>query len=96
MTICFHVDDCKLSHRIPKVIGKTIEWIIQVYESIFKDGSGAISVSWCKIHKYLGMNLYYTVSIIARTSIMEYIDDILTTFENMEPSNSGTKSSAET
>ena len=45
MIICFHVDDCKLSHRIPKVIGKTIEWIIQVYESIFEDGSGAISVS---------------------------------------------------
>jgi hypothetical protein len=25
--VCFHVDDCKISHLIPKVIDKTIEWL---------------------------------------------------------------------
>jgi hypothetical protein len=36
MTICFHVDDWKLSHRDPKVLDE----IRQKYESIFEDGSG--------------------------------------------------------
>jgi hypothetical protein len=26
MTICFHVEDCKLSHRTPKVMDKMIKW----------------------------------------------------------------------
>jgi hypothetical protein len=29
MTICFHVDDCKLSHRKKKVIDNMIEYIHQ-------------------------------------------------------------------
>jgi hypothetical protein len=37
MTICFHVDDCKLSHRKSKVMDKMIEWLRQEYESIFED-----------------------------------------------------------
>ena len=62
MKIFFHVDDCKLIHKSPKVVVKTIDWIIQEYKSIFKDGYGAMSVIRGKIHKYLGMNLDYTVS----------------------------------
>ena len=27
MNVCFHVDYCKLRHKIPKVVGKTIAWI---------------------------------------------------------------------
>ena len=52
-----------------------------------------MAVSRCKIHKYLGMTVDYTISEIYRTSMLEYIDEILTAFEKMDPSNSGTKSS---
>ena len=27
LTVCFHVDDCKILHLIPKVVDKTIEWL---------------------------------------------------------------------
>ncbi len=27
LTVCFHVDDCKILHLIPKVIDETIEWL---------------------------------------------------------------------
>ncbi len=27
LTVCFHVDNCKISHLIPKVVDKTIEWL---------------------------------------------------------------------
>jgi hypothetical protein len=57
MTICFHVDDCKLSHRKTKVMDSMIEYLWQEYESIFEYGSGAMPVGKGKIHKYLGMTL---------------------------------------
>ena len=44
MTVCFHVDDCKLSHESPEVIDETIAWLRDEYESIFEDGSGAMKV----------------------------------------------------
>jgi hypothetical protein len=61
MTICFHVDDCKLSHHNPKVMDKTISWLRKEYEYIFEDGSGKMTVSRGNIHKYLGMTLDFTV-----------------------------------
>jgi hypothetical protein len=27
LTVCFHVDDCKILHLIPKVVDKTIAWL---------------------------------------------------------------------
>jgi hypothetical protein len=27
LTVCFHVDDCKISHLISKFVDKTIEWL---------------------------------------------------------------------
>ena len=45
------------------------------------------------IQKYPGVNLDYKVSGIDRIDMLEYIDDILTSFNKMDPSNSGTKSS---
>ena len=38
MTICYHVDDCKLSHRMSKFNDQMIKWLRQEYESIFEDG----------------------------------------------------------
>jgi hypothetical protein len=53
MTICFHVDDCNISHRKKNVLDTMIEYLCQEYGSIFEDGTGAMKVSSGKIHKYL-------------------------------------------
>ncbi len=55
MTICFHVDDCKLSHRMPHVMDQMIGWLHREYESIFEDGTGQMKVNRGKVQKYLGM-----------------------------------------
>ncbi len=94
MTICFHVDDCKLSHRNKKTNDRMIEWLHQEYESIFEDGSGEMSVSRGKVHKYLGMTLDYTVRGQVKITMFDYIDEILTAFDKAEPKGGGTKSSA--
>jgi hypothetical protein len=94
MTICFHVDDCKLSHRKTKVMDSMIEYLRQEYESIFKDGSGAMTVSRGKIHKYLGMTLDNSVRGQVKITILDYVDEILTDFDKAEPKGGGTNTSA--
>jgi hypothetical protein len=44
ITICFHVDNCKVLHTSARVIDKAIKWLRQDYESIFEDGSGVMVV----------------------------------------------------
>ncbi len=38
ITICFHVDDCKISHESTKVVDATIKWLRAEYESIVRAG----------------------------------------------------------
>jgi hypothetical protein len=96
MTICFHVDDCKLSHRKRKVMDRMIKYLRREYESIFEDGSGAMKVSKGKVHKYLGMTLDYTPSAAKSRSVCStsYVIEILTAFDKAEPKGAGTQSSA--
>ena len=58
-TILWHVDDFKISGS-KKTNDEFIEVIRDEYETIFKDGSGKMTVSRGKKHKYLGMDLYFT------------------------------------
>jgi hypothetical protein len=94
MTICFHVDDCKLSHHKTKVTDSMIKYLRQEYESIFEDRSGAMTVSRGKIHKYLGMTLDYTVPGQVKITMLDYVDESLTAFDKAEPKGGGTKTSA--
>ena len=50
LTVCFHVDDNKISHKSKKVVDTTIEWLKGEYEVIFHDGSGAMKVCRGKLH----------------------------------------------
>jgi hypothetical protein len=94
MTICFHVNDCKLSHRNTKVMDNMIEYLRQEYETIFKDGYGTMTVSIGKIQKYLGMTLDYTIHGKVKITMFDFVDEILTDFNKAEPKGGGTKSSA--
>ncbi len=76
ITICFHVDDCKISHESSKVIDDTIDWLRSENESIFEDGSGAMKVHHGRIHKYLGMLLDFSHKGQCRVSmILEAFDN---------------------
>jgi hypothetical protein len=94
MTICFHVDDCKLSHRKTKVVDRMIEYLRQEYESIFEDRSREMTVSRGKIHTYLGMTLDYTIRGQVKITMFNYVDEIITAFDKAEPKGGGTKTSA--
>ena len=52
MTICWHVDDLKISHRRKIEVTKVEHWLRSLY--------GDISVSRRKKHTYLGMEMDYS------------------------------------
>jgi hypothetical protein len=60
VTICFHIDNCKISHKSSAVIDDTITWLRVECKSISEDGLGQMKVHRGKIHKYLGMSLDFS------------------------------------
>ncbi len=77
ITVCFHVDDCKVSHKLARVVDKAIKWLRQDYESIFKDGSGAMVVNPGLVHRYLGMTIDFSTKGVARILMVDYVKDIV-------------------
>ncbi len=80
-TICFHVDNCKISHASETIVGQTMEWLRKNYESVFEDGSGKMKISHGKMHKYLGMMLDFSTKQQLKISMFEYMNDILAAWE---------------
>jgi hypothetical protein len=81
LTVCFHVDDCKISHLIPKVIDETIEWLRSEYEHVFEDGTGEMRVHRGKTHKYLGMSLDFGHDNQCRITMIDYVDEIVAAYD---------------
>ena len=48
-----------------------------------------------KIHKHIGMTLYYTTVGQVKINILEYINETFDTFDKVDPTGGGTKSSVE-
>lgn len=80
-TICFHVDDCKISHVSSKVIDYVINWLLRDYESIFEDGSGAIAVQRGKVHKYLGIILDFSTKCKVKISMVDYLKEVVAAWD---------------
>ena len=52
-----------------------------------------MTVSRGKVHKYLGMTLDYTTKGLCKVKILDYIEELLNTFDKMDPKETGTKTS---
>jgi hypothetical protein len=81
LTICFHVDDCKISHVDSKVLDDTIEWLRDEFESVFEDGSGKMKVHRGKVLKYLGMTLDFSKLKKVKVSIFDYVHEIISAWD---------------
>jgi hypothetical protein len=77
MTICFHVNNCKISHLDPKVVDYSIAWLRDEYKSVFTNGSSMMKMAQGKIHKYLGMTLDFATSKIVKVTMLKYVDEIV-------------------
>ena len=76
-TVCWHVDNCKISHVDTKVNDDLIKILKEEYESIFEDGSGKMTVNRGKVHKYLGMTLDYTTKGLCKVTMLDYIEEVI-------------------
>ena len=81
VTICFHVNDCKILHKSVKVVEDVIIWLQSEYESIFEDGSGSMKVHRGNHHTYLAMELDYLHKGECCVTMYGFLDRILHTFD---------------
>ena len=79
--MCFLMDGCKILHHTPKVVDKTIEWLQSEYKNVFEDGTGQMKFHRGKTHKYLGMSLDFSHSNQCRVTMIDYVDEIVVTYE---------------
>jgi hypothetical protein len=78
---CFHVNDCKVLHKLAQVVAEAIKWLRQDYESIFEDGSRAMVVHQGDVHKYLGMTIDYSTKGVTRILMGNYVKDIVVAWD---------------
>jgi hypothetical protein len=90
-TVCWHVDDCKLSHVDPKINDQFIDTLREEYENIFEDGTGKMTVHRGKHLKYLRMDLDFSTDGVCKITMPEYIKELLKTWESVAPKEKGTK-----
>ena len=79
MTVSWHVDDLKASHKDQKVISDFITWVEKTYGKI-----GKVKVFHGKIHDYLGMELDYTVNGQVSVGMIPYIKSMVEDFPQEE------------
>ena len=72
MTMTFHVDDIKISHKDPKQVTEIIEWFKSIY-------GNNVRVSRGTTHDYLGMMLSYSENKV-RVSMASYVKKIINEF----------------
>ena len=77
MTICWHVDDIKVSHKSSKVLDTFIQGLKDKYEE--KD-IGKLKAAQGKKHTYLGIDLDYSKPGEVSLSMINYVKEMLEAF----------------
>jgi hypothetical protein len=73
MTVCWHVDDLKVSHVDDIELTKFVHRIAKIY-------GDQITVKRGCVHDYLGMDLDYSLDGKVRVSMIRYVDKVLKDF----------------
>ena len=94
LTITWHVDDLKVSHKKYQVVSRMVKWLKAKYEQLFDDGSGAMMITHGKIHDYLGMQLDFSMPREVKVTMIPYVKEIVTLFEQYDNSKKTAKTPA--
>jgi hypothetical protein len=79
MTVCWHVDDFKVSHKDPSQVSGFMTWIEKMYGAI-----GKVKITRGKIHEYLGMTLDYSRPGKVIVDMSDYVKSMINTFPQEE------------
>jgi hypothetical protein len=94
LTVVWHVDGLKNSHRKPSLLTRMTEWLKGTYKRLFDDGSVGMTISRGKIHDSLGMSLDFTVPREVKITMIDYVKDMLLLFSDHDKSDSTAKAPA--
>ena len=72
LTVCWHVDDLKISHEDKQVVSQEIKWFKMIY--------GEVCVSQGTRHNYLGMDLDYLEAGKIKSSMVNFLKKTLNEF----------------
>ena len=72
MTVVWHVDNLKISHRDPWEVTKMVIFLSKIY--------GDVKIQWGKKLDYLGMQLDYTTPGKVKISMVPYVQNIIKGF----------------
>jgi hypothetical protein len=72
MTVCWHVDDLKVSHVDPKEVRKFGKWLSKTY-------GVSVATHRGKVHDYLGMIFDFSEKGKVMINMIEYLKNISTT-----------------
>ena len=72
ITVVWHVDDLKASHKQKQVIDKFVKWVKDKYGAI-----GEVKVVYGLEHVYLGMNFDFTIDKSVRINMTKYVKEML-------------------
>jgi hypothetical protein len=73
MTVCWHMDDLKVSHGDPKEVTKFGEWLSKTY-------GVSVAVHRVKVHDYLGMIFDFLKKGKVMINMIEYLKNIINNF----------------
>ena len=73
MTVCWNLDDLKISHKNLMEVTKFIMAMEQIYGS-------NMSVTRDKVHEYLGMYFDYTSKTCVKISMIKYVNKVIKDF----------------
>ena len=82
LTVVWHVDDLKVSHKHSHVVTKMAAWLKATYERLFSDGSGAMTLHRGQVHEYLGMTLDYSIAGEVKVTMISYVHEIIHQFDS--------------
>ena len=94
LTIAWHVDDLKVSHKKYQVVSRMVKWLKAKYEQLFEDSSSAMTITHGKIHDYLGMQLDFSMPGEVKVTMIPYVKEIVTLFEQYDNSTKTAKTPA--
>ena len=77
LTVVWHVNDLKVSHVDAGVVTRMSVWLQNTYKRLFDDGPGAMKLKRGKIHKYLGMQLDFSIAGQVKIKMFGYIQEML-------------------
>lgn len=75
MTITWHVDNLKVSHKFAREVIKFLSWLKGIY--------GDIKFTQGKKHDYLGMDLDYSDAGVVHVSMIKYLNALLSNFPKL-------------